>query len=47
MRDDLRIPGSYLVIFGKLTGEFPPLEKLTQDFTLVDSFDDGTIYQIH
>jgi len=46
MRDDLRIPGSYLVIFGKLTGEFPPMEKLTQDLTVVESFDDGTIYQI-
>jgi len=46
MRDDLNTPNSYLVIFGKLTGEFPPLEKLTQHLNVVDSFDDGTIYQI-
>jgi 4-amino-4-deoxy-L-arabinose transferase-like glycosyltransferase len=46
MRDDLNTPNSYLVIFGKLTGEFPPLEKLTQFLNVVDSFDDGTIYQI-
>lgn len=46
MREDLRTPDSYLVIFGTLTGEFAPLEKLTQDLTLVDSFADGSVYQL-
>jgi 4-amino-4-deoxy-L-arabinose transferase-like glycosyltransferase len=45
MRNDLSTPNSYLVIFGKLTGEFPPLDRLTQHLNVVESFDDGTIYQ--
>jgi hypothetical protein len=46
MREGLRTPNSYLVIFGTLTGEFAPLDKLTQDLTLVDSFADGRVYQL-
>jgi 4-amino-4-deoxy-L-arabinose transferase-like glycosyltransferase len=47
MRANLSTPDSYLVIFGTLTGEFAPLEKLTTGLTLVGSFDDGNVYQIH
>jgi len=46
MRENLRSPDSYLVIFGTLTGEFAPLYQLTHGLTLVDSFTDGTIYQL-
>ena len=46
MREYLGAPYSYLVIFGTLTGEFAPLDKLTQDLTLVDSFADGSVYQL-
>jgi hypothetical protein len=47
MRANLSTPDSYLVIFGTLTGEFAPLEKLTSGLTLVGSFVDGNIYQVH
>ena len=47
MRANLSTPDSYLVIFGTLTGEFAPLEKLTSGLTLVSSFEDGKIYQLH
>jgi 4-amino-4-deoxy-L-arabinose transferase-like glycosyltransferase len=46
MRDILSLPNSYLVIFGTLTGEFAPLDQLTQGLTLVDSFTDGKVYQL-
>jgi 4-amino-4-deoxy-L-arabinose transferase-like glycosyltransferase len=46
MQENLHSPNSYLVIFGTLTGEFAPLDQLTQGLTLVDSFADGTIYQL-
>ena len=46
MRDNLSQPNSYLVIFGKLTGEFPPLDQLIHGLTLVDSFADGQVYQL-
>jgi hypothetical protein len=47
MWTNLSSPESYLVIFGTLTGEFASLEKLTRGLTLVGSFDDGTVYQLH
>jgi len=46
MRSHLGAPGSYLVIFGRLTGEFASLDRLTQELSLVGSFEDGTIYQL-
>ena len=46
MRDNLSKPNSYLVIFGTLTGEFPPLDQLVHGLTLVDSFVDGQVYQL-
>jgi 4-amino-4-deoxy-L-arabinose transferase-like glycosyltransferase len=46
MQENLQSPNSYLVIFGALTGEFAPLDQLTHGLTLVDSFVDGTIYQL-
>jgi 4-amino-4-deoxy-L-arabinose transferase-like glycosyltransferase len=47
MRANLSKPQSFLVIFGTLTGEFAPLEKLTSGLTLVGSFTDGKVYQLH
>lgn len=46
MQEYLRAPNSYLVIFGNLTGEFTPLEQLTRGLSLIESFTDGTVYQL-
>ncbi len=46
MRQNLQQAGSYLVIFGKLTGEFAAFEDLTRGLELVAEFDDGTIYAL-
>jgi 4-amino-4-deoxy-L-arabinose transferase-like glycosyltransferase len=46
MREYLRASNSFLVIFGPLTGEFTPFDQLTQNLTLVGSFEDGKIYQL-
>lgn len=45
MRLNLERPGSFLVIFGTLTGEFAPFEQLTRDLTLVAEFEDGQVFQ--
>jgi hypothetical protein len=45
MRTNLTRPNSYMVIFGRLTGEFASQEQLTQDLSLVGSFTDGNVYQ--
>jgi hypothetical protein len=45
MRANLSAPNSYLVLFGKLTGEFASLEQLTNGLILVGKFEDGTVYQ--
>ncbi len=44
MRSKLSISNSYLVLFGQLTGEFTPLERLTDDLTPAYQFSDGVIY---
>jgi hypothetical protein len=46
MRDEMGTPNSFLVIFGTLTGEFAPLDRLTHGLTLVGSFVDGKVYQL-
>ena len=47
MRANLNRPNSYVVIFGRLTAEFASQELLTQDLSLVGSFTDGKVYQLH
>jgi hypothetical protein len=44
MRSNLASPHSTLVIFGQLTGEFAPLDQLTQGLTTAAQLMDGTVY---
>jgi 4-amino-4-deoxy-L-arabinose transferase-like glycosyltransferase len=44
MRQNLQRDQAYLVLFGKLTGEFATFEDLIQGLTLVGQWEDGVIY---
>jgi hypothetical protein len=45
MRENLRSTGGFLVLFGRLTGEFASQEELTQGMTLAGQFEDGAVYK--
>jgi hypothetical protein len=47
MQRDLGREGAVLAIFGDLSSEFMPEEKLTDGLVAIWTFDDGRIYQAH